>query len=97
MAPQMYAPPHAAVGELPMVRRGLSVGSVEATMMGLDLHPVLNFDGEDQPNWRFLAEDGTGERANWVDPHHRSVGDGSHALKFSAEKLLAPLPDNEHL
>ncbi len=48
MTPHSYAPPHAAVDELPMVHGGLSAGAVVATMMGPDLHPVLNFDGEER-------------------------------------------------
>ncbi len=48
MTQYIYAPPHAAVDELPMVHGGLSAGAVVATMMGPDLHPVLNFDGEER-------------------------------------------------
>ena len=48
MTPHIYAPPHAAVDELPMVHGGLSAGAVVATMMRLDLHPVLAFDGEER-------------------------------------------------
>ncbi len=47
MTPHIYALPHAAVDELPMVHGGLSASAVVATLVGLDLHPVLNFDGEE--------------------------------------------------
>ncbi len=45
MIQHIYAPPYAAVDELPMVHGGLPASSVVAAMMGLDLHPVLAFDG----------------------------------------------------
>ena len=42
MTPHIYASPHAAVDELPMVHKGLSAGAVVATMIGID------FDGEER-------------------------------------------------
>ena len=47
MTPHIYAPPRAAVGELPMVHGGLSA-DVVAIMMNSYLHPVLNLDGEER-------------------------------------------------
>ena len=75
MTPHIYAPPHAAVGELPMVRRGLSIGSVEATMMGLNLHLVLNYGGEERRS-NDDRRSGTDRRGG----EDRRGGDRSHRL-----------------
>ena len=48
MTSLVMAPPHAAVDEPPMVCGGLSADVVVAVMMGLGLHPVFMFDGEER-------------------------------------------------
>ena len=72
MTPYIYAPPRAAVGELPKVHGGLSA-DVVAVMMCLDLHPVLNFDGDDRRSGedrRSGTDRRVGERRRGDDRHH---------------------------